>query len=254
MQFLDQPFLVKPSIPILFFGDSVRFFSSKLKVITLGLNPSKVEFPKEDRFLRFNSARTVYPRILEGAFYDEYLKALNGYFRDPPNYTYKRWFNSYEPVLKGLDCSYYGDAANTALHTDLCSPLATDPTWSSSNLPSKARLSLMESGARLWHSLVKFLSPNLIIASIAKSHLSRITFPQQNRWRVVYTVLRTNPYNVELTKIVIASDRTACLVFGRAANIPFGTVSDVDKRRIGFALKNLAGSADLGRGSAHDSI
>jgi hypothetical protein len=252
MQFVDQPFLVKPSIPILFFGDSVRYFSSKLKVITLGLNPSKVEFPKEDRFLRFNSARTVYPRILEGAFYDEYLKALNGYFRDPPNYPYKRWFNSYEPVLRGLDCSYYGNDVNTALHTDLCSPLPTDPTWS--KLPSKARISLMESGARLWHSLVKFLSPNLIIASVAESHLRMITFPQQNGWRVVHTVQRANPYIVKLTKIAIASDRTACLVFGRAANTPFGTVSDVDKGRIGFALKNVAGSGGLGCRSACDSI
>src|SRR5271169_6315979 len=67
--FEDQPFLVKPSIPILFFGDSDQYFSSELKVITLGLNPSRIEFPEEDRFLRFSSARKVYPHILAGAFY-----------------------------------------------------------------------------------------------------------------------------------------------------------------------------------------
>ena len=82
-QFADQPFLVKPSIPILFFGDSDQYFSSELKVTTLGLNPSRVEFPEEDRFLRFSRARRVYPRILQGAFYSEYLQALNGYFRRP---------------------------------------------------------------------------------------------------------------------------------------------------------------------------
>ena len=32
-QFEGQPFLVKPSIPILFFGDSDQYFSSKLKVL-----------------------------------------------------------------------------------------------------------------------------------------------------------------------------------------------------------------------------
>jgi hypothetical protein len=111
----DWPFLVKPSIPILFFGDSTRYFSSELKVITLGLNPSRVEFPKEDKFLRFSAACKVYPRILEGASYEEYLQALNGYFRKPPNHPYELWFNSFEHLLRGLDCSYYGNAPNTAL-------------------------------------------------------------------------------------------------------------------------------------------
>jgi hypothetical protein len=139
-----QPFLVKPSIPILFFGDSNRYFSSQLKVITLGLNPSRIEFPESDRFLRFDSARRVYPRILSGDCYDEYLQTLNGYFYDPPNHPYKPWFNSFEPMLRGLDCSYYGNASNTALHTDLCSPLATDPTWS--NLSEQATTRLFECG------------------------------------------------------------------------------------------------------------
>jgi hypothetical protein len=65
-RFADQTFLVKPSIPILFFGDSNRYFDSKLKVITLGLNPSRKEFPEPDRFSRFKRARKIYPRILEG--------------------------------------------------------------------------------------------------------------------------------------------------------------------------------------------
>src|SRR5690242_1836998 len=110
-RFENQPFLVKPSIPILFFGDSDRYFGSRLKVITVGLNPSRVEFPDPDRFFRFESARGVYPRILEGAYYDEYVRALNGYFQRPPNHPYEPWFNSFEPLLRGLDCSYYGSAA-----------------------------------------------------------------------------------------------------------------------------------------------
>src|SRR5260370_30230937 len=65
-RFEDQPFLVKPSIPILFFGDSDRYLSSELKVITLGLNPSKAEFPEKDSFCRFSKARTLYPGIVDG--------------------------------------------------------------------------------------------------------------------------------------------------------------------------------------------
>jgi len=232
-QFEDQPFLVKPSIPILFFGDSDRYSSSGLKVITLGLNPSRIEFPAEDRFFRFSSARGIYPRILEGCFYDQYLQALSGYFCKPPNHPYEPWFNSFEHLLAGLDCSYYGNAPNTALHTDLCSPLATDPTWS--KLPSNAKLCLSECGIRLWHSLVEFLSPDLIVASVAKSYLDRISLPRQDDWRVVHTVDRTNPYNVEVTKIRTAGGKRVCLAFGRAANTPLGTVSNIDKRRIGIA-------------------
>lgn len=235
-EFEGQPFLVKPSIPILYFGDSNQYFSSELKVITLGLNPSRAEFPAEDRFLRFSKARSVYPRIVEGAFYDEYLQALNGYFHKPLNHPYERWFNSFEHLLNGLDCSYYGNAPNTALHTDLCSPLATNPTWS--NLASDAQLRLLHCGIDLWHSLVEWLSPDLIIASVARSHLKRIAFPQKDGWRVVYTVERSNPYNVELTEVNVTNDKTAGLVFGQAANTPFGTVSDTEKRKIGLALKD----------------
>src|SRR6185295_19718522 len=94
-QFENQPFLVKPSIPILFFGDSNKYFSSGLRVITLGLNPSKIEFPEANRFLRFGKAHNIYPKILVGDFYDEYLQALNGYFQNPPNHPYVSWFSSF---------------------------------------------------------------------------------------------------------------------------------------------------------------
>jgi hypothetical protein len=242
-RFERQSFLVKPSIPILFFGDSSKYFSSRLKVITLGLNPSKAEFPEADRFSRFDAARSVYPRIIEGACYDEYLQALNGYFRKPPNDPYEKWFNSFEPLLKGLDCSYYGGTVNTAIHTDLCSPLATDPTWS--KLPKDAQHRLFNCGTPLWHSLVKWLSPDLIVASLARAHLERIPFPQQNGRPLAYTVERTvdgrnrrRPYRVELTRLRMGNGSNTTLVFGEAANTPFGTVSNDDKERIGRALRS----------------
>ena len=231
-----QTFLVTPSIPILFFGDSDKYFSSSLKVITLGLNPSRIEFPGENRFLRFGTARNIYPDILEGHFYEEYLQALNGYFQEPPNHPYGQWFNSFEPLLRGLDCSYYAEAPNTALHTDLCSPLATDPTWS--RLDRGSRDALITRGTSLWHRLVERLSPDVIVASIARCHLDRIMFSRLSEWGVVHTVQRTNPYSVELTRLRISESKSTSLVFGKAANTPFGTVSDADKRRIGVAMKH----------------
>jgi hypothetical protein len=232
----NRPFVVKPSMPILFFGDSSRYFSSRLKVLTVGLNPSRIEFPTEQRFLRFGTAQMVYPRILEGVCYEGYLQALNGYFLQPPNHPYKSWFNSFEHLLTGLDCSYYGTTTNTALHTDLCSPLTTDPTWN--KLPREAQIELLQSGVPLWHSLVDHLLPDVIVVSVARSHLDRISFSPQNDWTIIHTVDRDKPYNVEVRSLKITNGKTVHLVFGRAANKPFGTVSNIDKPKIGLAIKD----------------
>jgi hypothetical protein len=51
---------------------------------------------------------------------------MNRYFREEP---YSAWFRpSFEEFLLGMGASFYGSAASTARHTDLCSPIATDPT------------------------------------------------------------------------------------------------------------------------------
>lgn len=229
----NEPFLVKPTIPVLFFGDSDKYFSSKLKTITVGLNPSREEFPNGNRFLRFSSARDIYPRILGGDCYEQYLEALNRYFRNEPY----GWFKCFEDMLQGLDCSYYGAATNVALHTDLCSPLATDPTWS--DLPPEVQLRLLRSGTTVWHSLVEWLSPDLIIASVARSHLDRIHFERVGEWAVAHTIARKNPYDVEVVDLKINKGKTAKLIFGKAAQKPFGTVSNEAKRQVGVALRAL---------------
>lgn len=48
----DESVVVRPSMPILYFGDRPRFDASPHKIITVGLNPSKAEFPPADPFLR----------------------------------------------------------------------------------------------------------------------------------------------------------------------------------------------------------
>jgi hypothetical protein len=230
-----EPFVVKPSIPILFFGNSVRYFSSPLRVVTLGLNPSAKEFPDDKPFLRFGKARRLNSPSQDHDFVNAYLDALNGYFASPPNHPYERWFNSFEPLLQGLRCSYYGGAANTALHTDICSPFATTPTWR--KVSPDIQFRLMKSGTPLWHALIDWLSPDLIIASVARSHLDRISFVRETGWLTVYTIDRKNPYDVELTALRLPDGKTAGLVFGKAAQLPFGTLSNEDKRKIGEQLR-----------------
>lgn len=45
--------VVLPSVPIAWFGDLEAYLDSPLRVITVGLNPSRLEFPSPDPFFRF---------------------------------------------------------------------------------------------------------------------------------------------------------------------------------------------------------
>jgi ADP-ribosyl-[dinitrogen reductase] hydrolase len=225
-----QPFVVRPAVPILFFGDSAAYFASPLKVITVGLNPSNAEFPEDNPFLRFPAARQIVgdPSQRDLA---KHLEALNAYFRTKP---YKQWFGSFEPILKGIMASYY-DGPNTALHTDLCSPIATAPTWS--RLPKDQRSLLRAEGVQIWHSLVEILAPDIIVVSVAKAHLSQIRFPFLNLDELKFTIDRKRPYVVLGRFLTIISSKPSLLVFGRAAMTPFGGVSNVKKMEIGGAIK-----------------
>ncbi len=116
-------FVVASSIPIPYFGDLASYLASPLRVLTAALNPSNGEFP--DKTPRFDVGKGIKgPAELEAQ--------LSAYFRCNP---YSRWFRSFEPVLNGLGASYggkmmKGEYASTALHVDMCSPIATSPTWS----------------------------------------------------------------------------------------------------------------------------
>ncbi len=227
-QVKHRNFLVRPAIPIVFFGDSKRYFASPIRIITVGLNPSSEEFPDDNHFRRFPTMKNGSRR----RDLTRHLAALNAYFC---TVAYKSWFGSFEPILRGLGGSYYGHADNTVLHTDLCSPLATKPTWS--GLVEKQRLLLRPNGMRLWHSLVKLLAPNVIIVSVAREHLQKIRFCRLATDEVIWSLTRRLPYKVTGSVIQLRPSKRAGLVFGRAAQTPFGTVSKDDKEKIGTAIK-----------------
>ena len=222
--------VVQPSIPILFFGDYGRYLASPRRILTVGLNPSRVEFPDSDRFLRFEAARWTDSRPPTTGF----LRALSDYFRLRP---YDQWFKpSFEEMLRGLGASYYDGAVSGALHTDICSPLATDPTWSKLR---DEREPLAAAGIELWHRLVEHLEPDVILISVARRHLDKIRFRRAGVWSTLYTVERSNPFIVEALPLELPSDKRTLLVFGRAANLPFGTVAGKDKRLIGARIQEV---------------
>jgi hypothetical protein len=223
-RFHDREYVVTPSAPVLYFGDRNAYMTSPIRIITVGLNPSKAEFPTLDPFLRFAGA--------DGGDPASYLSSLDSYFRSSP---YTRWFRpSFESLLNGLCGSYFSGEVNTALHTDLCSPLATDPTWSKLDRGESAELQL--EGVKLWHDLVRHLRPDLILISVARKYMGLIEFTTLEPFKTIFTVERKNPYEVDAARIMLDQCCHPQIVFGKAAQLPFGKMSSEDKRKLGTFL------------------
>lgn len=225
--------VVRPSIPILWFGDARAYSDSPLRVVTLGLNPSRFEFPSAEPMMRFPAARHLANSGSLDGSHPAYIRALDEYFRREP---YRKWFDrGFEPLLNGLGASYYSNKPNTALHTDLLSPLATNPTWSKLGRPRQA---LLSDGVPLWHALMEYLRPDVIVASIARPYLAKIGFERTGDLREIHRVERKNPFVTEATELRIGH-KTTTLVFGRCVNLPFGSVSFPDRETIGKAIGAL---------------
>lgn len=228
-----QSFLVKPSIPILWFGDVEAYRRSPRRIVTVGLNPSRAEFPEADRFRRFPRARVAdpsNPTVPAGPVCD----SLNEYFRCDP---YRNWFQAFEPLLNGMGASFYDGPLDRAVHTDLCSPLATDPTWSGMSVAQK--WTLEGAGVALWHDLIRALRPHMMLISVAERYLDRVAFPAIQSWHVVFRVERANPYTLRAATFQIDANHKSICVYGRAAQKPFGLISDAEKRRAGRILAEM---------------
>lgn len=227
----NLPSHVAPAAPILFFGDLDAYLASPLRVLTVGLNPSLHEFPSSDAFNRF-------PLIQDNGEREpgRYLDAMSAYFRTRP---YKGWFSSYEAVLNGARSSYYAVKRSTALHTDICTPVATDPTWSRLG-PDRPELQAV--GVPLWHELLKVLRPQIVLLSVAKWHLNHIRFQAMGPWQALRVFdrtgqgdLRKRPYEVRARWYEVASERSL-FAWGRAAQKPFGHLANIQKREAGAIM------------------
>jgi hypothetical protein len=219
---------MEPSIPILYFGDYNAYRCSKLRIVTVGKNPSWNEFPSHEPFRRFPAA----------ARSDQ--EAWNRYFAVDP---YKGWFSTYDQLLTGFDASFYGTAKNTAIHTDLLSPIATNPTWS--GLAKTDQAALEKLGIPLWHDLIEHLKPHILLISVANEHKIKIKFNSVQAWRTVFSVAETQygqprktPYEISHSVMQISDGFQADVLFGTGKQKPFDTLANLEKRKIGEVLKN----------------
>lgn len=223
--------IVNPSLPILYFGNLPEYRESDQKVITVAKNPSSNEFRlrKTDPF--------SFCRFPEWDPRARNLQAvLNAYFQKTP----LKWFSSYRAVLEPMNSSFESGTGlpNRVLHTDVCTPLATDPTWT--GLPWSVREQLADEGFPIWQSLLEELQPDLILVSIPIQHFRSI-FVEETTLLIEFSekkngAKRKHPYEVLLTHYPMASGKRAKVVFGNPAQTPFGSLSNEQRNEIGRVI------------------
>ncbi len=165
--------IVENSIPVIWFGDIDKYLKSKLRVITVALNPSVKEF--------YNSkTNTVENRFeivdFQQGVTDDSINSLKEtlcqYFKTNALKPYSLWFSWPEYALNCLGATYYdlpkhrineADCYNTAVHIDVYSAIATDPTWSKLEYDIQNKLKNTD----LFSELVKYLDPDIIMVSVS---------------------------------------------------------------------------------------
>lgn len=218
-------FEVQDKMPIPYFGDIKAFMSSKLRVMTVALNPNKDIFPCT------HCTDVLSPKETE--------RRLSSYFRereeagDPPV-----WFSSYRDVLEGARRDYLS-RTHGAIHVDLCSPIATDPTWS--KLRSRQRSHLLVPGQLLFSNLCARLRPHLVFVSVSRKYVARQWGDPRNQdWsdlnrfdRRADDTPRDPNYVVRYKVIGSKAAGKTMVVFGKAHRTPFGEISAVQRRDVG---------------------
>lgn len=236
------PPVVKPSLPLLYYGDLTQYLNSKFKVITVGINPSPRLFPSDNPYRCFPTT-VSFEQIIKQNLLETYLNLLNHYFKTLPYY---QWFVGYDYFLKPLKVGYI-DSKNTAIHLDFCSAIATYPTWSKlQQQQPNFTGSLSQTGRKIWHQLIQLLQPDLIVASIGKKYLQQIEFTQLNDWQIFHQVSHTKTatqrktaYNFSYCQLQLTNTHNCTLVTAKAGHVPFSLVSHSDRITAGEKLNAI---------------
>jgi hypothetical protein len=229
---------VEPSIPIVWFGDWDAYQKSKLKIVTAAINPSADEFPDEDRFKRFPAARWSTTRTKP----TDQARALNCYFEVN---AYWDWFGKLEPLLAGFGATFRAKHANTALHTDVCSPIATSPKWA--DLGSR-QARVMRSGIPHWQRLLRQLNPDVLLLSVSHAVLNRLNLLGEWSWAND----RIGTKSAWSSRHRFGDKETLVVYAASTQNGPFGALSEDEKRDVGRLLGFQPLVSTAGPGAAFD--
>ncbi len=236
--------IIDQSIPILYLGDYNAYKKSRIKIITMGLNPSNKEFPDDNAFSRFYQAEKIYDlKSLNQKDAGVYLDSLNIYFEHNSN----DWFANYEPILNAMNASFYPGYENTVLHTDLYSPLVINDSWSKYQKNTSPSIvdGLIQKGSELWHRLADILQPDIILTSVGESNSTEILNGQEIPWTCFEVFDETSegkkrkkPFEVHCAIANLNSGKKCLIVSGMNNVIPF-MITQEQKAMLGKNLYNL---------------
>lgn len=239
-------------MPILYFGDINAYSKSACRIITVGKNPSHSEFPAGNAFHRFPKAshfsctsRPVGP---------SYFSALNDYFRNTLSGSptaYWNWFKGFDAVLSGFNAGYGYPGSfpkNTAIHTDLLSPVATDPVWTKVGVAHQNPL--IVPGVPIWSDFLDCLEPHIVILSFGSTYLQHMpahlgSLKTLKGWSSVHHVrhtlggaLRRSPLVIWHTTASLANGHRVNFIFAVGAQTPFGNIGAQQAASIGPAIRH----------------
>lgn len=222
------------TIPIDWFGNRNEYEQSDIRIVTVGLNPSDIEFKESDKATtystkyRFTSTQVGVPAT--------YPQAWNEYF----TYNPYNWFNNFERVLQGAKASYGGHSpegigehdhpTQRAIHTDLCSSEATLPTWS--QLSQADKRATAKVGIPRWEEQMKQLRPDIIIMSVAKEYWSKLPITDISD---LYIITEAKNGTMRKRPVIIRKGcyNGALVILGVTRNTPFGSVCKEEQKHIG---------------------
>lgn len=223
--------VLRKSVPVLYFGNLQRYLSSPLRVITVALNPSPNEFPEKQWDMRFPGASEA---AQKGHF-----AVLNQYFEHEP--LWEGWFKNLDWLLEGMESGFRAGRSSFALHTDLCTPIATDPTYS--HLTEKQKREMEKVGLPLWYELAALLDPDVIVMSGGPSLRDRVVAFEDAKWQRIFGEGKKAVDVAELT----SWGRLRLGIFGWTVNVPFGAVSSEERRVIATLMGDQVRSRNLHR-------
>ncbi|MBD5091780.1 MAG: hypothetical protein HDT36_00115 [Clostridiales bacterium] len=204
-------FVVKNSIPVVWFGDIEAYQKSPKRIVTIGVNPSNKEFPTKDkpRFdCKANNADALY-------------NTLNNYFKDnDTSNPYTGWFNNLERCLNLIDTSFGGkmnatNFTNTAIHIDEHTSIATSKIWRKLKEKQIQEINQQE----LFQDLLNYLNPDVILMS-------------RNHDIFMSSLHIVNPVQIfyEHRKIEVYQENNRIMVYGRnSQGTPFSKDYITDK-------------------------
>lgn len=223
--------VMKDLIPILWFGDVEAYGRSPKKIITVSLNPSNNEFGNLAKGIN-NTTLYRFPDYV--GTIDSLKLAYDNYFKKDKN-PYNAWFKaSFGSVLQSFSASHYEGNINTAIHTDIAIPYATNPTWTGLTREDKEYFEPI--GQKIWHDLVTILEPDLILISASKDFQNKITFPKiYDSWQVI---LEKEKAPVLYNQVNI-NDKVTDVIFQTQGRKPFLNMNKDEKLNLSNILEKI---------------